>query len=216
MPVKTVKDIVNDSQSNQLSAIKLKVGPQLIQALLTKAIFDELKSGFKVKSTLTDSDIVELVNRILNDYWHLKLEDIKACFYNAKWGRYEQNYNKLEIPIVMRWIEQYDIERQQQIIEFRQQEASQHKVKDMTQATLPLTQLKDEYLNQLKETIKKVEAKKLPYTPRERTKDEVFIQRHAQALALFNEIKAKQKSKDDMIEQHGKRINFNLFVLTLK
>ncbi len=63
--------------------------------------------------------VKQTVELIIEDYKHLKPEDFKACFNNAKKGHYGKLFDRLDGQIIMQWLCEYDNERDSEIEAYR-------------------------------------------------------------------------------------------------
>lgn len=98
------------AETSCLSGIRKEHGQQTARALMVKVVVD-VTDFFNVSTPMTDNQIAQTVDLILEDFWMLKLEDIKVCFNNAKKGKYGQLYNRLDGMVILEWLQRYTDER---------------------------------------------------------------------------------------------------------
>jgi len=63
---------------------------------------------FKVDNNLSDEEIAECSESIYDEYYWYNIEDIKLCCEMVIRGRFGKVYNRVDIPMVLGWFEQYD------------------------------------------------------------------------------------------------------------
>lgn len=65
---------------------------------------------FNTGQNMNQDQIAQLTELILEDYYYMKIDDLKLCFKNAMKGRYGQVY-RIDGAVVLNWIEKYSAER---------------------------------------------------------------------------------------------------------
>lgn len=68
-----------------------------------------------------ESDIQNLVSRILSNYWWMKLEELAYVFNKGKEGHYGKIFGIISPKVISDWIKEYDLnERDMQIVDVNQ------------------------------------------------------------------------------------------------
>lgn len=65
---------------------------------------------FNTGQNMNQDQIVNLTEIILEDYYYMKLDDLKLCFKNAMKGKYGQTY-RMDASVILGWLEKYTEER---------------------------------------------------------------------------------------------------------
>lgn len=88
-----------------------------VKALLTILISDTLEY-FSVKNSMSDSQLGQTINLILEDYSLYKIDFFVYCFNCAKKGKYGTTFNRIDGQIIHDWIKfadaDYTLEVEQQ------------------------------------------------------------------------------------------------------
>lgn len=105
-----------------------------------------------VSRPMKGSQISSTVDLILEFYDHLKLEDFVRCFKFAKLYKYGKFYEGIDGGKIMDFIGKYDLDREQEVMDYRKTESDNHK---RTCNVLP-----QEFLPILKKFEKKIDVKK--------------------------------------------------------
>lgn len=90
-----------------------------LRALLSIAIC-EVCDFFNVGKNMNDTQVAKTVDLIIEEFWYLKLEEIKYCFHRAM--RTERLFDRLDGNIILSWLEAYDAERTEQAIDISHNE----------------------------------------------------------------------------------------------
>jgi hypothetical protein len=90
--------------------IRKSIGEMGLNALLTHIVTDTVLF-FNVGKTMTQLQIAQTVQLIVEDFDYLALEDLKVCFKNAKKGLYGKLYDRIDGAVIIQWIETYEKER---------------------------------------------------------------------------------------------------------
>lgn len=126
LPTKTVKEALF-SPSPSLALIKKEIGDDKAKAFISVIITD-LVMSFNVGKTMNQSQVLDIVELVQNNYYFLKPSEFKYCFDNAKMGRYGQLYDRIDGSIIFGWIEKYLEERMEVCITENQNQNKQHLV----------------------------------------------------------------------------------------
>ncbi|MBR8707150.1 DUF6633 family protein [Bacteroides pyogenes] len=66
---------------------------------------------FNAGETMSDTQVAMTVDLIIEEYPHLKTDDLKLCFKNAMKLKYGQIYNRIDGQVVLSWLKKYNSER---------------------------------------------------------------------------------------------------------
>ena len=91
-----------------IAKIKNETSLTEVRALLSIAIC-EVCDFFNVGKNMNDKQIAFTADLIIEQYWYLKLEEIKYCFHRAM--RQERLYDRLDGNIILSWLADYDAQR---------------------------------------------------------------------------------------------------------
>ena len=80
------------------------------QAIMSIIINDLVKS-FNLGQTMSDEQVGDLINDIIDQYYFLNIEDFRLCFNNAKNGRYDKGIFRLDASVVLNWLNRYTNDR---------------------------------------------------------------------------------------------------------
>lgn len=146
LPVKTVSENINSEHLSlaQLQHMIPKHGELAVQAILIYAL-NELKALVNVGKNLTDPQIAFIAQCIIEEYWMLKIVEVK---YVLKRGvEREKLFDRLDPNIVLKWFADYDAERTERCMEISHQQETQ----EANQSTVPDdAKTYDEWLDGLK------------------------------------------------------------------
>lgn len=101
------------SKSPTIARIRHEASETDARALLYIAIC-EVCDFFNVGKTMNDVQVALTVDLIMEQYWYLKIEEIKYCFRRAM--AREKVYDRLDGNIILGWLAAYDAERTEQAI----------------------------------------------------------------------------------------------------
>lgn len=76
-----------------------------------------IKMFFMVDRSITKEASFQVAHIILSEFPYLTLEEISICFNNGIKGYYGEDYQRLDGPTLIKWIQQYARERQLRIAE---------------------------------------------------------------------------------------------------
>lgn len=85
-------------------------GEAVARALLVKLISQTVRF-FSLREAMDEMQIATTADLILEDYFFLKLDDLKLCFRNAMKGYYGRIYNRMDGQTILLWLRQYTEER---------------------------------------------------------------------------------------------------------
>lgn len=126
-----------------LADIKNSASETDLRALLYIAIC-EVCDFFNVGKNMNDVQIATTVDLIIENYWHLRLEEIKFCLRRAM--RREKLFDRLDGNIILGWIGAYDDERTEEAMAVSEEEDT--KMQQAEEAGEPVTF--EEYIAQLR------------------------------------------------------------------
>ena len=165
LEVKTVEQVLNIGLPS-IVKIKKDNGKPVLNAILIIALSDLIKS-FNIGKTMQESQVIEAIEQIQNDYYFLNPAEIKLCFQNAKKGKYGILYDRIDLMTIYGFLDSYIAERSNEVEKQRQNEQKAHTKQIFEGSEIISTILKA--IPEKVEPVKKVE-------PREKTEHEKFIQ----------------------------------------
>lgn len=110
------------AQSPTIAKIKNSISLNDIRALLSIAIC-EVCDFFNISKNMNNAQIAITVDLIIENFWYLKLEEVKYCFHRAMMR--ERIYDRLDGNIIIGWLRDYDAERTEEAMRMSDQRASQ-------------------------------------------------------------------------------------------
>lgn len=81
------------------------------------SILSNLVMSFNVGKTMNEYQLADAVNLVKNEYYFLKPSELQYCFNQAKLGRYGQLYDRIDVSVIVNFIEKYLEERMNVVIE---------------------------------------------------------------------------------------------------
>lgn len=81
-------------------------GDMVVTAFLG-VIVAELVEAFNVGKTMDGMQVAFAVNGIKEDYWFVKIEQLKCCFDMAKKGKYGTMYDRIDAAVIFGWIDSF-------------------------------------------------------------------------------------------------------------
>jgi len=110
------------SDSPSFNLIKIQPnGVKISQAILSKLLIDFL-NFLSIGKSMGESQVVETVKLILEDYSVLKPDDFVLFFNRAKKGHYGKAFDRMDGMVIFEWLEMFMYERTSEIEQIRQQE----------------------------------------------------------------------------------------------
>ena len=110
--ITTIRQALDAEVPIQLSELK-RESPDQIRAVLIKFIEGSLEYFSFKRTDMSPSQIVMIVNDIMEKYYYFRLEDVCLCF---KKGRIDSNYRKfygrVDGSVFLDWFAMYDKERE--------------------------------------------------------------------------------------------------------
>lgn len=94
--------------------IKSNLGQAGVRAIVVLAV-SEVVLFFNVGKNMSASQIALTTDLILEQYWYLTVEEIKACFRRAM--RSAKVYDRLDGNIILGWLRDYDCERDEIMVQ---------------------------------------------------------------------------------------------------
>lgn len=87
----------------------------------------EVKMFFMVDRSITEEAAYRVANLMLSEFPYLTLEEICLCFNSAMKGHYGEDYQRLDGPTFMRWLQRYVKERTDRLAEKEYAKRVQHR-----------------------------------------------------------------------------------------
>lgn len=94
------------------------------RALLYIAIC-EVCDFFNVGKNMNDTQVAMTVDLIIEEFWHLRLNEIKFCFRRAMMR--EKLFDRLDGNIIIGWLREYDTERTEEAMRISEQEEARQR-----------------------------------------------------------------------------------------
>lgn len=120
----TYRDVIT-SQTKALSGIKREAGDEYVKALISYAIVD-LVEFFNVGKSMSEAQVVQTVNLILETYILYKPEDFALCFKKAKMGAFGKVYDRIDGAVILEWLAAYDQGRTEFAVEIQMEKHRPH------------------------------------------------------------------------------------------
>lgn len=108
LPATTIRDVF-DSPVPSIATCRKELGEMPTKAILAMILTDTALF-FNTGQNMNQDQIVQLAEMVIEDYYFLKIDDLKLCFKNAMKGRYGQIF-RIDGSIVLSWLEKYQEER---------------------------------------------------------------------------------------------------------
>jgi len=124
----TPSQIALAKEKPTLSSIVTKQSYPVVVGLITMLVADTVRM-LNVGKTMTAEQALDASRLIITDFSHLKVADIQLAFNRARAQRYGAIFDRLDSSVILGWVASYEIERQNEIIQHRVDEASKHKIK---------------------------------------------------------------------------------------
>lgn len=105
----TVTEAISSS-TPILAALKRSEGEDFTRAILVKYLKDVI-TFFNIGKSMENAQVAQTVDIIIQQYYFLKLADIKLCFENLKTGKYGKLFDRLDGQIILMALSEYCEER---------------------------------------------------------------------------------------------------------
>jgi hypothetical protein len=112
-----------DDKHPMLSDIQREIGLTKTRAMLVLAL-SAITKCLNVSRNMTDQQVAVAADLIIKEYWYYTIPEVKDCLQQALVN--EKLYERLDVNVVMQWFRDYDIRRDEKIIEFQSQEKKRH------------------------------------------------------------------------------------------
>jgi len=106
---KTIDDVFSKPTAT-LSTVKKYKGEETMKAVI-EALIISTAAAVNVGKGLKEAQIEMAVDLIFSEYYWLTVADLKVCFRNAIMGKYGQMYDRMDVAMIMDWLNQYSEER---------------------------------------------------------------------------------------------------------
>jgi hypothetical protein len=104
----SIREVI-ESPVPSLAICRRQLGEMTAKAIVAMILTDTALM-FNTGQNMNQDQIVNLTEIILEDYYYMKLDDLKLCFKNAMKGRYGQTY-RMDASVILGWLEKYTEER---------------------------------------------------------------------------------------------------------
>ena len=95
----------------------------------------DLTKWFNVKNNISETQLYSLASMIMNEYKHLNLLDLGICFKFAKLGKYGKVYDRLDGGLILEWLNRYDADKTEIIVNRRLQQNNEYKGDNTTRSS---------------------------------------------------------------------------------
>lgn len=108
MQAVSIREVI-ESHVPSLAICRRQLGEMTAKAIVAMILTDTALM-FNTGQNMNQDQIVNLTEIILEDYYYMKLDDLKLCFKNAMKGKYGQTY-RMDASVILGWLEKYTEER---------------------------------------------------------------------------------------------------------
>lgn len=122
-----IEQVLKAASLNQIKSVE---GIQYLEDMVVFLIND-LCQFFNLSRQMTAIQIGQTAGLIIELYPHFKAEDIVRCFKNIKILKYGKLYEGLDGSKILEFINLYDLERQDEIINYRISESKKYKINEL-------------------------------------------------------------------------------------
>lgn len=200
-------EILN-SQSLSMARMRKEKGEGYVKALLTLLIIDTV-DFLNLGKTMSNNQVMQTVNLILEDYWHYKADHFVMCFNKAKKGYFGKNYDRIDGQIIFGWLEQFDLEFSTDVEAERRNESKRH-MKELSEPVNEevLTKMPDWFADSIR---KMNQPKPLEPKPSEMTEEQKYFNG---IIKEFNELHEQQGAEPckKFVNYNGKMLDVNEYI----
>ena len=93
-----------------LGTLRREAGLTVARAAVAWLLTDA-RDFFNVAQKMSDTQVAQTVDLVLEEFPHLQTDDLKLCLRRAMKGRYGRVYNRLDGQMMLQWLYAYDAER---------------------------------------------------------------------------------------------------------
>lgn len=202
---KTIEDVLK-SKTGGLTRIIKNHGLNAAKAMLI-VLINDLLDFFNYNRTMTINQIGQTIELIIDNYGAYTPEDFKICFNAIKIGKYGKFYEGIDGGKILEMIKQYDIERDQDLINYRQKENKNFNTGNIHHSVASILKPIFDKKNE------KVNMNLIITEPRPRTEHEILIQEIMQEFDLLHKNKPyNEKETFKTIPYNGKNLMIDQFV----
>lgn len=106
---RSIMDVFN-APDVSIVGIKKDVGEPFLLALMVKWL-NSFINFYSVNGTMSDIQVADTINIIIEKYPHYKQDDFKLFFNMSKKGMFGQVFGRMDGEVIMQWLDQYDVHR---------------------------------------------------------------------------------------------------------
>ena len=139
---KTMAEVFDKQDSPTMIAICNEAGEAWARALMVKLV-SNFAEFYSTNNTMSDYQIADTVDLMLEEYPHYKLDDYKLFFKMAKKGYFGQIFGRIDGEVVLSWLKKYD---EQRCIEAQNIAIKEKEKMEYNQSDLNIGMTYDEYL----------------------------------------------------------------------
>lgn len=139
---KTIAEVFDKQDAPTMIAICNEAGEVWARALMVKLV-NNFAEFYSTNNTMSDYQIADTVDLMLEEYPHYKLDDYKLFFKMAKKGYFGQIFGRIDGEVVLSWLKKYD---EQRCVEAQNIAIKEKERKQFEQSDLNIGMTYDEYL----------------------------------------------------------------------
>lgn len=193
------------SEKPSLALIKKEKGEQAIMDILISLIAraqNALNIGFK----MNPMQIQTAAELILERFYFLRIDELKLCFNNALAGDYGEIYNRIDVAVIMGWLNQYDETRTSVVMSANKalqanniQEAVGEHMPELLKEFEQHKAASDKRINE--EHLRIAEANPAELEKKPETRGEMMKRLSNEFMDEFDEIYNSQSQKDERLKK---------------
>ena len=103
-------EVFDKQDAPTMIAICNEAGEAWARALMVKLV-SNFAEFYSTNNTMSDYQIADTVDLMLEEYPHYKLDDYKLFFKMAKKGYFGQIFGRIDGEVVLSWLKKYDEQR---------------------------------------------------------------------------------------------------------
>ena len=129
---KTIAEVFDKQDAPTMIAICNEAGEAWARALMVKLV-SNFAEFYSTNNTMSDYQIADTVDLVIEEYPHYKLDDYKLFFKMAKKGYFGQIFGRIDGEVILTWLKKYDEQRsiEAQNIAIKENERIQYEQSDL-------------------------------------------------------------------------------------
>jgi len=121
----SIKDVFRSPEIT-IGELKREKGITWVRAIMVK-VLNSFIQVYSTTSTMNEIQVADTINLIMEEYPYYTLEDFKVFFKMVKKGYFGESYGRIDGPIILNWMRQYDMCRVQEAEEMSIEECNSYK-----------------------------------------------------------------------------------------